>query len=89
MSEKKNGEYDKPTSHKMGGEDLEDISAGAGTVDEGCRGGPGPGSWGPCVSGGSTGQGDCSGGGQPEKLGKCTDGATAYTWCTNGGHNQW
>ena len=39
--EKKNGEYEKPESHEMGGNDLEDISGGTGGESGGasCSGG--------------------------------------------------
>ncbi len=83
--EKKNGDYEKPESHRMEGDELEDVSGG-GSGGDGCRAGPSPGSWGPCVSGGSTGQGDCSTGSQPEKLDSCWSGPTAYQTCRTGGH---
>ncbi len=31
MTEKKNGDYEKPESQKVGGDDLKDVSGGAGT----------------------------------------------------------
>jgi len=66
MAEKKGGEYDKPESKEMGGEELEDVSGGAGA------------SWQPgnCASG-ETAQGYC-GTGSTVTATSCTRGESPH-----------
>jgi len=62
--EKKGGEYDKPESKEMGGEELEDVSGGAGTGAESI-----------CKDG-STANMQCLSG--PSPTGQCSNGGNAY-----------
>ncbi len=87
MAEKKNGEYEKPESQKVGGDDLEDVSGGAGSGNPSlCRDGgdanvnclSGPSPTGLCQSGGSAYKGGgCQSGSQPGSAG-CKTGSAFH-----------
>ncbi len=52
MAEKKNGDYEKPESHDVGEDELEDVSGGAGSGGRDCGNGDRPGSDYACNEGG-------------------------------------
>jgi hypothetical protein len=74
MSEKKNNDYEKPESKGMGGDELEDVSAGAGATTKSgeCESGSTPA--GACITGDHAGY-------------TCRDGAYAGRgYCATGDH---
>jgi len=81
MAEKKQGDYEKPESQKMGGDELEDVSGGAGTgTQERCDMGAAA-SYSCTIGNGVTGDAyigqDCKTGAHPDK--GCVTGAEPKT----------
>ena len=62
MAGKKNGDYEKPESHDVKGDELEDISGGEGSQGNQCTSGNSAGSY--CQAGSHAGQ-TCYGGSYP------------------------